>query len=84
MDNLAMASGAQIRAARALLGWSVRDLAHRAVVSLSTVNSLEGGAGPPAVSDKKLAAIRGVLEAAGIEFTNGHMPGVRLNPKKRK
>jgi hypothetical protein len=54
------------------------------VVSLSTVNSLEGGAGPPTVSDKKLAAIEAVLEAAGIVFTNGHMLGVRLNPKKRK
>jgi len=52
-----MISGAQIRAARGLLGWTVRDLAHRAVVSLSAVNSLEGGAGPQAISAKKQAAI---------------------------
>jgi hypothetical protein len=30
-----------------------------------------------------LAAIRSALEAAGIEFTNGDVPGVRLRKKKR-
>jgi hypothetical protein len=30
-----------------------------------------------------LAAIKGALEAAGIEFTNGDVPGVRLRKKKR-
>jgi hypothetical protein len=29
-----------------------------------------------------LAAIRGALEAAGIEFTNGDVPGVRLRKKR--
>jgi hypothetical protein len=34
----AVPSGAQIRAARALLSWTVRDLARRAVVSITAVN----------------------------------------------
>jgi transcriptional regulator with XRE-family HTH domain len=79
-----MILGTQVSAARGLLGWTVLDLAHRAVVSVSAVNSLEGGAGPPAISAKKLAAIQSVLEAAGIEFLDGNAPGVRLHPKKRK
>jgi transcriptional regulator with XRE-family HTH domain len=77
-----MILGTQVRAARALLGWTVRDLAHKAVVSVSTVNSLEGGAGPPAINAKKLSAIQATLEAAGIEFLDGGAPGVRLYPKR--
>jgi ribosome-binding protein aMBF1 (putative translation factor) len=75
-----MILGTQVRAARALLGWTVRDLAPKAVTSVSAVNSLEGGAGPPAVNAKKLAAIQSVLEAAGIEFLDHDAPGVRLHP----
>jgi transcriptional regulator with XRE-family HTH domain len=78
-----MISGAQVRAARALLGWTVRDLAHRAVTSVSAINSLEGGAGPPAVYAKRVADIQLVLEAAGVEFLGGSAPGLRLYPKKR-
>lgn len=76
--------GRQVRAARGLLGWTVRDLAHKAVVTVSAVNALEGGAGPPAISATRVAAIQSVLEAAGIEFLDGNAPGVRLHPKKRK
>jgi transcriptional regulator with XRE-family HTH domain len=79
-----MILGTQVRAARALLGWTVRDLAHRSVTSVQAINSLEGGAGPLAVNAKKLAAIQSVLEAAGIEFLDGGAPGVRLYPKKQK
>jgi predicted transcriptional regulator len=35
------------RAARALLGWSMRDLAANSGVSLGAVNRLEGGAARP-------------------------------------
>lgn len=35
------------RAARALLGWSMRDLAGKSGVSLGAVNRLEGGAATP-------------------------------------
>jgi len=37
-----MITGAQIRAARGLLGWTVRNLARRAIVSIATVNMIEG------------------------------------------
>ena len=35
------------RAGRALLGWSMRDLAGKSGVSLGAVNRLEGGAATP-------------------------------------
>jgi predicted transcriptional regulator len=35
------------RAARALLGWSMRDLASRSGISLGAVNRLEGGEAKP-------------------------------------
>jgi hypothetical protein len=30
------------------------------------------------ISDDSISAIRNALEAAGVEFTNGDQPGVRL------
>jgi transcriptional regulator with XRE-family HTH domain len=69
-------TGAQIRAARGFLNWSVRDLGKKAKVHFNTVHAIERGksAGKP----QTLAAIRKVLEKAGIEFTNGNRPGVRF------
>jgi hypothetical protein len=34
------------------------------------------------VSDEAVAAVRAALEAAGVEFTNGDQPGVRLRKAK--
>jgi transcriptional regulator with XRE-family HTH domain len=67
---------AQVRAARGLLNWTVRDLAEKAKVHRNTVTNIETGkyAGDPATLD----AIRTALEKNGVEFTNGKRPGVRL------
>ena len=75
-------TGAQIRAARGFLNWSVRDLGKKAKVHFNTVHDIERGksAGKP----ETLAAIRKVLEKAGIEFTNGSRPGVRFAKLSRK
>lgn len=61
-----MISARQIRAARALLGWSQQELADRAILSLNAVKRLEGGRGDPRMST--VAAVRTALEAAGIRF----------------
>jgi transcriptional regulator with XRE-family HTH domain len=37
-------SGAQVRAARALLGWTVHELAHRSIVSIVTIHEIEESA----------------------------------------
>ena len=75
----ALVIGAQIRATRGLLDWTVRDLAERAGVPRNTLVNIETGA--YAGAPETLAAIRRVLERAGVEFTNGDAPGVRLRPK---
>jgi DNA-binding transcriptional regulator YiaG len=71
----------QCRAARGWLRWSQQELANRAKVALSTLKDFENRARKPIPNN--LAAIKGALEAAGIEFTNGDVPGVRLRKKKR-
>lgn len=67
----------QFRAARALLGWSQTKLGEHADLSLTTVKRMETGRGAN-VSDEAWAAAKAALEAAGIEFTNGDAPGVKL------
>jgi transcriptional regulator with XRE-family HTH domain len=65
--------------ARAALDWSVRDLAAKAAVHRNTITRLEaGGQGEPRTID----ALRSAFEAAGVEFTNGNEPGVKLRAKK--
>lgn len=68
-------NAAQCRMARAALQLGVRDLAEAAGVSPTTVTRLERG-NPQ--YDRTVAAIRAALEAAGVEFTNGDAPGVKL------
>lgn len=75
-----MITSAQIRAARALIRWSARELAEAAGISLPTVQRLEASEGVPSTSVQTMGAIRAALEAAGVVFVdeNGQGPGVRL------
>ena len=66
----------QLRMARAAVGWGVRDLARRAAVNANTVTRIENGADAKQSTMDKLQR---ALEAAGMEFTNGDQPGVRLS-----
>ena len=78
-----MITGPQIRAARGFLGWTARDLASKAVVRTAIVQKIESG--ELATSLAELVAIQATLAAEGIEFTDDNgVPGVRLNPKKRR
>jgi hypothetical protein len=67
---------AQSRAGRALLDWTQPKLAGAACLGLSTIVDFERER--RAVSKPAIAAIRTTLESAGVEFTNGDQPGVRL------
>lgn len=71
-------TSAQVRAARGLVGWTVRDLAERAKVHRNTVSNIETGR--YGGSRDALSAIRAALEDAGVEFIpeNGGGAGVRL------
>jgi predicted transcriptional regulator len=72
----------QIRAARALLGWSQQQLADKSIVSLNAVTRLEKGKVDTRLST--LAAIEKALTKAGIEFLPADIKGegVRLRSPK--
>ena len=65
----------QSKMARVALGMGVRELAALAGVSPDTIARLERGV---PLREGTLQAIQRSLEAAGIEFTNGDQPGVRM------
>ena len=62
--------------ARAALGMGVRDLAVAAKVAIDTVVRFERG---NELKERTVDALRRALEEAGVEFTNGGQPGVRLS-----
>src|SRR5271154_6384814 len=72
-------SSAQMRAARALLRWSALDLAKASKVGVATIRRAEVAEREIPVTTANEAALRRALEAAGVEFTNGDRPGVRLS-----
>jgi transcriptional regulator with XRE-family HTH domain len=69
----------QCRAARRLLNWSAARLGARSNLSEGTILKSEEGRWILSANDQ--AAIRAALEAAGVEFTNGDQPGVRLRSR---
>jgi transcriptional regulator with XRE-family HTH domain len=77
-------SPSQIRAARALVGWSQTEVAAAAGLSIPTVKRAEADGGIR-VSEDALAAIASVLKKAGVDFIaeNGGGPGVRLRKNQR-
>jgi len=72
-----MVTGAQIRAARGLLNWTVRELAQRSGVHRNTVTRIETD---DTQSGYSIETIKRAIEEAGVEFIteNGGGPGVRL------
>src|SRR3954447_13885625 len=77
---MAHISGAQIRAARALLRWSAADLVRESGVSPATIDRAESVDGKSAMTIANANAIRQPLENAGVEFIeeNGGGLGARL------
>ena len=70
-----MVTSAQLRAARSLLNWTVRDLAEKAGVHRNTVTRAETD---ETEHGHAVAQMIRTLEFAGVEFTNGGQPGVRM------
>ncbi len=74
----------QVKAARALLGWSQTDLASYSGISEPTIARLESADGPVGGRPGTALKIRHALEAAGVEFIdeNGGGRGVRLRGRE--
>jgi transcriptional regulator with XRE-family HTH domain len=77
-------SSAQIKAARALLGWTAQELADVSEVGVATIRRMEVMEGVPSGNIKTLFAIQAALEEEGIEFIGSpnDSPGVRLRTQK--
>ena len=71
----------EIRAGRALLGWSQLQLAQAASLGVATVRRLEAAGNEIRGSAETVWKIQKALETAGVEFIPeeaGRGPGVRL------
>lgn len=80
-----MRYASQIRAARALLGWSQGKLARSAGIGLATLQRIEQNEGVVKGNFSTVLKIQKVLEQAGIRFTDEEAGeiGVRLQMVKR-
>jgi predicted transcriptional regulator len=76
----------QIKAARALVGWSQDDLARHSGVSVPTIKRLEAVDGEIGGRVDTGEALVAALQEAGIEFIaeNGGGAGVRLSKRQRR
>jgi transcriptional regulator with XRE-family HTH domain len=84
-----MLTPAQLRAARALLGWSRQDLANKSGTAAETVQGFESRGSDPKLST--LNKWHRALELAGVVFIDPNPmggdelgPGVRLRGAKAK
>jgi transcriptional regulator with XRE-family HTH domain len=64
-----------------MVSWTVRQLAERSGVHRNTITRIEAS---EAKHGPTIAAVVHALEAAGVAFTNGDEPGVKLKKKKRR
>jgi len=80
-----MITSCQIRAARALINWSARELADKSGMGVATVRRMELAEGVPSSNAQNLELIKRTLEALGVEFigTPEDRPGVRLITAKK-
>ena len=78
-----MITGARIKAARKLLGWPRDRLGPRAGLSITLLRKIQDGLRTP--TNEQRLGFQDALEAAGVDFTKGDEPGVKLkSPKPRK
>ena len=81
-----MVTTRQVKAARALLGWSQADLAEKSGVSEPTVARLESIDGELGGRELTAEKIRSAIEGAGVLFIdeNGGGSGVRLRMRPKE
>jgi transcriptional regulator with XRE-family HTH domain len=82
-----MIRSAQIRAARALLGWRQEDLSKASGVGTATIYRIEKSEDSITGYASTLVRIQAALEQAGIEFIENDKIGrygLRFSKKKRR
>lgn len=85
-----MITAPQMRAARALLGMDQRTLAHRAGLSVPTIQRMEASLDQVRGTVDSLVKVVAALDAAGVELIGDHAPsqgegrGVRLKATSKQ
>jgi transcriptional regulator with XRE-family HTH domain len=82
-----MLRAAQIRAARALLGWRQEELSKAAGVGAATIHRIERGSGPVLGNVSTVLKIQEAFEQAGVQFIDEDESGgfgLRMAKKKKK
>ena len=82
--NARLLTGAQLRAARALLGVSASDLAATTKLGIATIRRAEAYSGRVSMTPANAERLVRALEEAGVEFIpqNGGGGGVRLTRRE--
>lgn len=77
-------TGAQVRAARALLRWSADELANHSRLGTATIKRAEANDGPVKSTPANVQAMISAFEKAGIEliYENGGGAGVRFRERR--
>ncbi len=75
-----MITGEQVKAARALLGWSLEELAEKAALSKRALELFEDGREHLAILH--VAVLRDVFASAGVDFGRPDRPGIKLRKGK--
>ncbi|KAF0205630.1 helix-turn-helix domain-containing protein [Methylocystis sp. L43] len=81
---MSLITGNQLRAARALAEVDQKWLAEQSSVSVNTIRNMEAR-GREAITSGAVTVrkVQAALEKAGVEFTNGDEPGVKLKKGPR-
>ena len=82
-----MLHAAQIRAARALLGWRQEELAKASGIGTATIQRIEKSDGPIGGYVSTLVRIQSAFEKAGIQFLDNEAEGgigVRFSAQKKR
>jgi DNA-binding XRE family transcriptional regulator len=74
----------QIKAARAMLGLTVAEMAKLAGIGFTTMVRLESSDGVPAGNVKTLTSVKSAIEKAGIEFLGSPEEGAGVRWKTKK
>ncbi len=79
---MTLVTSEQLRAGRAMTRMRQEELSAAAEVGIATIRRLEAGDGPLAAHLATVRQLQRALEAAGVIFTDGDEPGVRLKNRE--